>query len=84
MASAVRSSLLRQTAALKAPASRSMAPSTRAGPSRICSVAVAVARKQLATPTFTPTFTQITAFHATSRRNLLPPGPRELPYLFFL
>lgn len=72
MASAVRSSLLRQTAALAAPASRSMAPSTRAGPSLLSSVA----RKQLLRPTFKPSVTQITAFHATSRRNLLPPGPR--------
>ncbi|KAJ4397304.1 membrane anchor subunit of succinate dehydrogenase, Sdh4 [Gnomoniopsis smithogilvyi] len=74
MASAVRSSLLRQTAALAAPASRSMAPSTRAGPSLLSSAA----RKQLLRPTFTPSITQITAFHATSRRNLLPPGPQVI------
>ncbi|KAJ4421869.1 membrane anchor subunit of succinate dehydrogenase, Sdh4 [Gnomoniopsis sp. IMI 355080] len=74
MASAVRSSLLRQTAALAAPASRSMAPSTRAGPSLLSSVT----RKQLLRPTFKPSITQITAFHATSRRNLLPPGPQVI------
>ncbi|ROW07863.1 hypothetical protein VMCG_03481 [Cytospora schulzeri] len=53
MASTLRSTLLRQTAA----ATRSMAPSARAGPSLLSK-------------------SQITAFHASSRRNLLPPGPQ--------
>lgn len=57
MASTLRSTLLRQTAA----ATRSMAPSARAGPSLLSK-------------------SQITAFHASSRRNLLPPGPRTYPY----
>ncbi|KUI58394.1 Succinate dehydrogenase [ubiquinone] cytochrome b small subunit, mitochondrial [Cytospora mali] len=54
MASAVRSTLLRQTAA----GARSMAPSVRAGPS--------------------PSIAQTAAFHASSRRNLLPPGPQVI------
>lgn len=72
MASALRSSLLRQTAAFAAPASRSTASSL---------LSSAVARKQLQKPTIKPSITQITAFHATSRRSLLPPGPRTSPLL---
>ncbi|KAF3764701.1 hypothetical protein M406DRAFT_351846 [Cryphonectria parasitica EP155] len=67
MASAVRSSLLRQTAAFASPA-------TRTGPSLLSSTA----RQQLLRPAFKPSITQITAFHATSRRNLLPPGPQVI------
>ncbi|ROW14278.1 hypothetical protein VPNG_04258 [Cytospora leucostoma] len=70
MASIIRPTLLRQAAA----ATRSMAPSTRAGPSLLA--------KSLARPSvqssFKPSIAQITAFHASSRRNLLPPGPQVI------
>lgn len=65
MASAARSSLLRQSAAFAS-------PSTRTAPTLLSSVA----RARLSKPSSAPTVAQITAFHATSRRNLLPPGPR--------
>ncbi|KAG6367898.1 hypothetical protein INS49_002097 [Diaporthe citri] len=68
MASTARPALLRQTAA----ASRSMAPSTRAGPSMLS--------KSLMRPSTQSSpklsIVQATAFHASSRRNLLPPGPQ--------
>lgn len=72
MASAARSSLLRQSAAFAAPASRAMTSSTRTAPTLLSSVA----RTQLSRPSTAPAVGQITAFHVTSRRNLLPPGPR--------
>lgn len=67
MASAARSSLLRQSAAFATPASRPMTLSTftRTAPTKL-----------LPRPSPALTLSHISAFHATSKRNLLPPGPR--------
>ncbi|EON98329.1 putative succinate dehydrogenase subunit protein [Phaeoacremonium minimum UCRPA7] len=72
MASVARSTLLRQSALLAGPVSQSAASTTRAGPSLIASARP----KSLARPT--TSVAQIAAFHASSRRNILPPLPQTV------